>query len=116
MLLIMKEILTMLNASDLKQKVSYPIMCSAGLRVGALPTLLVKHLTKMGDVYKIDVYKGLKGKDQYYTFCSPECVTAIDTYLQFRERCGEKITRFTITKKRISILTFMKVLEIKSIL
>ena len=46
----------------------------------------------MGDVYKIDVYKGLKGKGQYYTFCSPECVTAIETYLSYRERCGEKIT------------------------
>ena len=37
--------------------------------------------------------KDLKGKGQYYTFCSPECVTAIDTYLNYRERCGEKITR-----------------------
>ena len=46
----------------------------------------------MNDVYKIDVYKGLKGKGQYYTFCSPECATAIDNYLQYRERCGEKIS------------------------
>jgi integrase len=87
-----KEILTLLNASNLKQKVVILLMCSAGLRVGALPTLLLKHLTKMGDVYKIDVYKGLKGKGQYYTFCSPEYVTAIATYLSYRERCGEKIT------------------------
>ena len=42
------EILTLLNASDLKQKVVILLMCSAGLRVGALPTLLLKHLTKMG--------------------------------------------------------------------
>lgn len=87
-----EEILSLLNVSDLKQKVVILLMCSAGLRVGALPTLLIKHLKKVSGVYKIDVYKGLKGKGQYYTFCSPECVTAIDTYLQYRERCGEKIT------------------------
>ena len=85
------EILTLLNASDLKQKVIILLMCS-GLRVGALPTILVKHLKKMNDVYKIDVYKGLKGKGHYYTFCSPECVTAIDSYLDFRRRCGEVVT------------------------
>lgn len=87
-----EEILSMLNVSDLKQKVVILLMCSAGLLVGALPTLLVKHLKKVSGVYKIDVYKGLKGKGQYYTFCTPECVTAIETYLQYRERCGEKIT------------------------
>ena len=87
-----EEILTLLNASDLKQKVIILLMSSAGLRIGALPTLLIKHLRKMNDVYKIDVYKGLKGKGQYYTFCSPECATAIDNYLQYRERCGEKIS------------------------
>jgi integrase len=89
-----EEILNMLNVSDLKRKFCILLMCSAGLRVGALPTILIKHLKRIDGkgVYKIDVYKGLKGKGQYYTFCSPECVTAIDNYLQYRERCGEKIT------------------------
>jgi len=67
-------------------------MASAGLRLGALSTILVKHLEKIDSVYKISVYKGLKGKGKYYTFCTPECVTAIDSYLKFRERSGEKIT------------------------
>ena len=39
-----EEILTLLNASDLKQKVIILLMSSAGLRIGALPTLLIKHL------------------------------------------------------------------------
>jgi hypothetical protein len=71
-------------------------MASAGLRLGSLSTLLLSHLKKIkigsGSLYKISVYKGLKGKGQYYTFCTPECTTAIDNYLQFRERYGEKIT------------------------
>ena len=41
-----EEILNMLNVSDLKQKVIILLMCSAGLRIGALPTLLIKHLKK----------------------------------------------------------------------
>lgn len=88
-----EEIHTLLNNSDLKLKVVILLMASAGLRVGALSTLLIKHLEKKVDhgIYKISVYKGLKGKGQYYTFCSPECVTAIDNYLSYRERCGEKI-------------------------
>lgn len=52
-----KEILTMLNVSDLKLKVTILLMSSAGLRIGALPTLLIKHLKKVSGVYKIDVYK-----------------------------------------------------------
>ncbi|MGA8564673.1 MAG: site-specific integrase, partial [Nitrososphaeraceae archaeon] len=87
-----EEIQTLLNNSDLKLKVIILLMASAGLRLGTLPTLLVKHLEKIDSVYKINVYKGLKGKGKYYTFCTPECVTAIDSYLKFRERSGEKIT------------------------
>lgn len=91
-----EEIQTLLNASELRLKVAILLMSSSGLRLGALPTLLIKHLQKMNSthtpVYKISVYKGLKGKGQYYTFCTPECASAIDTYLEFRERCGEKIT------------------------
>ena len=46
-------------------------------------------------LYKVNVYKGLKGKGQYYTFCTPECAKMIDTYLEFRQRCGEKITPYS---------------------
>ena len=41
-----EEIVALLNASDLKEKVVILLMCSAGLRVGALPTLLLKHLKR----------------------------------------------------------------------
>jgi integrase len=92
-----EEIHSLVNAADLKLKVEILLMAAAGLRLGALSTILVSHLRKIdtvsGPVYKINVYKGLRGKGHYYTFCTPECVTAIDTYLQFRERCGEKITQ-----------------------
>lgn len=86
-----EEIQSLLNICDLRMKASTLLMCSGGLRVGALEPLLVSHLERKGDLYKINVYKGLKGKGKYFTFCTPECAKAIDTYLEFRKRCGEKI-------------------------
>jgi integrase len=86
-----EEIQALINICDLRMKASTLIMCSGGLRVGALEPLLISHLERKGDLYKVNVYKGLKGRGKYFTFCTPECAKAIDTYLEFRERCGEKI-------------------------
>ena len=87
-----EEIQTLVQgASSMKLKATILLMSSSGLRIGALPTLKTGHLERRGDIYKISVYKGLKGKGQYYTFCTPECAKAIDSYLEYRERWGEKI-------------------------
>jgi hypothetical protein len=44
----------------------------------------------MGDLYQFTYYEGYK--DEYITFCTPECAKAIDAYLDYRERSGEIIT------------------------
>jgi integrase len=87
-----EEILSLVQNADIKMKAAILLMASSGLRVGALPSLLISHLERKDDLYKISVYKGLRGKGHYYTFCTPEATKAIDIYLQFRERCGEKIS------------------------
>ena len=86
-----EEIHTLVERANLKLKATILLMSSSGVRVGALPSLTTGHLERRGDLYKIFVYKGLKGKGQYYTFCTPEAAKAIDNYLEFRKRCGEKI-------------------------
>ena len=86
-----EEIQTLLNIADLRLKVTILLMASSGMRIGALPHLVLGHLERRGEIYKISVDKGQKGKGQYYTFCTPEAAKAIDTYLEFRKRCGEKI-------------------------
>ena len=91
-----EEIQTLLNISDLRLKVTLLLMASSGMRIGELPHLICGHLERRGDLYKINVYTGQKGKGQYYTFCTPEAAKTIDTYLQFRERCGEKIEQLGI--------------------
>lgn len=87
-----EEIHTLVKNASLKLKAAILLMASSGVRIGAIPTMTICHLEKRGDLYKINVYKGQKGKGQYYTFCTPECARAIDSYLELRKRCGEKIT------------------------
>ena len=87
-----EEIHTLVQSASLRLKATILLMASSGMRIGALPNLSCKHLKKKGDLYKIDVYNEQKGKGQYYTFCTPEATKAIDAYLEFRQRCGEKIT------------------------
>ena len=71
------------------------LMASTGMRVGALPRLMLKHLKKRTInetaetyVYQITVYAN-SPKSRYITFCTPECAMAIDSYLEMRQRHGE---------------------------
>jgi integrase len=86
-----QEIRKMLEKCDERKKVMILLQTSAGLRVGALPDLEIKHLTKLDKykTYKLVVYGGTP--DEYCCFCTPECRTAIDNYLGYRQRSGEKL-------------------------
>ena len=65
-------------------------MSSSGLRYGALPNLKLKHLEKSEkyQLYQITAY-GKSKKYSYKTFCSPECRSLIDSYLEYRKNQGE---------------------------
>ncbi len=82
-----EEIQQILNVSDLRTKVIILLMASSGLRVGALSGLKVQHVKN--DSNNVIVYPGSPSK--YISFMTSECKQAIDNYLAFRERCGEKI-------------------------
>ncbi|HEY7109101.1 MAG TPA: tyrosine-type recombinase/integrase [Nitrososphaeraceae archaeon] len=87
-----EQILTLIsNAKSSKLKCAVLLMASAGLRIGALESIKVGHLERRDNLYKVSVYKGLKGKGSYFTFCSPETATQIDSMLDQRRRAGEKI-------------------------
>jgi integrase len=86
-----EEIKKILDVSDLRMKSIVLLMASTGMRVGAIPDLKLKHLQeiKKENIYKVIVYE--KSKEQYYTFCSPECYSVIQSYLDFRQKSGEKL-------------------------
>ena len=68
---------------------SWPLL---GMRMGAISGLLIGHLTEIPQyhLYKIVVYVASR-KDRYYTFCTPECAEAIDSYLAYRKRFGDPL-------------------------
>ena len=64
-------------------------MVTSGIRIGGLPSLRLRNAEKLDSIYKITVYEG--SNSQYYTFCTPECASFIDAYLDYRTRSGEKL-------------------------
>jgi integrase len=85
-----QEIAKMLEKSDQRTRVAILLMSSAGLRVGALPTLKLRNLEKIDkyNIYKITVYEN--EDEEYVTYCSFECARAIDSYLEYRQIHGER--------------------------
>ena len=77
---------------DVRSKVIVLLMASTGMRIGALPGLRVGDIKRMDEfgVYMIWAYNRSKA-DRYYTFCTPECASAIDTYLNYRRSFKEEI-------------------------
>ena len=85
-----EEISSLHSLCDERGKAIVLLMASTGMRVGALPWLKLKHLKRhdLEDgkyVYRIQVYATSR-KDSYFTFCTPECAKAIDSYLFYRKR------------------------------
>ena len=87
------EIQTMLKtATDIRVKIIVLLISSSGIRMGGVPLLKLRNLTKIEkyNLYQINVYEKSK-KSNYKTFCTPECASMIDTYLQYRKHAGEEL-------------------------
>ncbi len=84
-----EEIHKILDFCDQRIRTAFLILASTGMRIGALQTLKIDDLEKMGDIYKINVYSGKK--EEYIAFCTPQCAIEIDNYLEYRKRRAEKI-------------------------
>lgn len=66
-------------------------MASTGIRVGALQSIRIGDIERIDNLYKVTVYSG--DREEYFTFCTPECTKEIDSYLEYRKRRGEKLTQ-----------------------
>jgi hypothetical protein len=80
-------------AQEIRVKLVISLMSSSGLRNGAVNILKLRDLEKIEkyNIYKITAYRKSK-KYSYKTFCSPECSTLIDSYLEYRKNQGEQLT------------------------
>ncbi len=92
------EIDSLLSISDEREKAIILLLASTGMRVGAVHPLRLRDLKKwiIDDqgtyVYQIQVYSS-SSKYRYYTFCTPECASAIDNYLELRQRYREELKK-----------------------
>lgn len=91
------EIRDLIKTMDERGKAAVLLMASSGMRVGALPTIKLKHLKRWNldnnsYLYQITVYAN-SPKSKYTTFCTPECAKVIDEYLEFRHIHGENIKK-----------------------
>lgn len=87
------EIQTLIQHATPRYKAIILLMCSGGLRVGAISFLRVKDLEPNDgyNIYKVSVYSKSR-KSHYFSFCTPECRKSIEDYLDYRRRWGERIT------------------------
>ena len=88
-----EQIQTALQNADHRMRMIILLLASTGCRVGSLPGLNLGNLTMIPNhgLYRITFYEGTN--NEYYTFTTKEtATTGIDTYLQYRQRCGEKIS------------------------
>jgi integrase len=86
-----EEIQQILLKADERMRVIILLLASTGIRVGAIPCLRLRALSKIEEysLYQITVYENTQ--EQYIAFCTPECAAAIGSYLSYRERYGEKL-------------------------
>jgi integrase len=86
------EIKQLIDIAGPRNKALILLMSSSGVRVGAIPSMRVKDLIPIEDydIYRINVYPKSR-KANYFSFCTPECKYAIDSYLEYRRRSGERI-------------------------
>jgi hypothetical protein len=54
------------------------------MTIDALPSIKISDLERIDKVYKITVYAG--DKEEYLTFCTPECAKEIDAYIEYRKK------------------------------
>jgi integrase len=52
-----EEIRKVLDVSDLRTKIISLLMASSGIRIGGLPSLRIRNLEKINNIYKITVYE-----------------------------------------------------------
>jgi integrase len=102
-----EEIQKIFEFSDQRLKTAFLVLASTGIRIGALQSIRIEDLERINNLYKITVYRG--DREEYFTFCTPECAKEIDAYLDFRERRGEKITQDSyLLVRKFSLKTKVK--------
>lgn len=85
-----EEIQSIIDISNERTKSVVLLLASSGMRIGGVCSLRCADLKDKDEIYKITVYSN--SRQEYFTYCSPECKKALDTYFAIRLRHGEVFT------------------------
>src|SRR5919197_3178643 len=88
------EISKLLSIADLRDRCIILLMASTGMRVGALKSLKLKHITRLqheSNIGLVSIYPESKDH-RYNALMTQECMALIDEYIDFRRKQHEKIT------------------------
>jgi integrase len=87
-----EEISKMLDVCDERSRAIILLLTSTGIRIRAIIDLKIEDLVFVPEykLYQLRVYSD--SNQRYVTFTTPEAAKAIDIYLKYRERYGDKLT------------------------
>jgi integrase len=89
-----EEIAKLLTMADLRDRCLILLMASTGMRVGAIKSLKLKHITRLqheSNIGLVSIYPDSKDH-RYNTLVTHECMASIDEYIDNRRKQHEKIT------------------------
>jgi integrase len=89
-----EEISKLLSIADPRDRCLILLMASTGMRVGAIKSLKLKHLTRLheqNNIGLLSVYPESKDH-RYNALITPECMASIDEYIDYRRKQHERIT------------------------
>jgi integrase len=89
-----EEISKLLSIGDLRDRCIILLMASTGIRVGAIKSLRLKHLTRLqqheSNIGLVSIYPESKDH-RYNALVTHECMASIDEYINYRRKQHEKI-------------------------
>jgi integrase len=89
-----EEIAKLLTMADLRDRCIILLMASTGMRVGAIKSLKLKHITRLqheSNIGLVSIYPESKDH-RYNALMTQECMASIDEYIDYRRKQHEKIT------------------------
>jgi integrase len=89
-----EEISKLLSVGNLRDRCLILLMASTGMRVGAIKSLKLNHLTRLqheSNIALLSIYPESKDH-RYNALMTPECMASIDEYIDYRRKQHEKIT------------------------
>ena len=85
-----EEVRRLLGVCSVRMRALVLLLLSCGMRIGALDYLHVGDFQRLpSGVGRLRIYAG--EPEEYFTFCTPEACDALEAYLDFRRRAGEKL-------------------------